>query len=53
MNRRTFVKTTATLSAFAAKPTLAAPSSPRKLRKGIMYATIKLDGSVLNKFKAV
>jgi L-ribulose-5-phosphate 3-epimerase len=55
MNRRTFVKTTAALSAFAAtNKGFAAPDAPRKIRKGIMYATIKLNGSsVLDKFKAV
>ena len=52
MNRRTFLKTTTALT--AASTTFASPSSPRQLHKGIMYATIKLDGaSVLDKFKAV
>jgi L-ribulose-5-phosphate 3-epimerase len=52
MNRRTFVKTTAAFSTLAAAgKTFAAE---RSLRKGIMYATIKLPGSsVLDKFKAV
>jgi len=52
MNRRTFVKTTAALSTLAAAGK--AFAAERNLRKGIMYATIKLPGSsVLDKFKAV
>lgn len=52
MNRRTFVKTTAAFSALAAAGK--AFAAERNLRKGIMYATIKLPGSsVLDKFKAV
>ena len=52
MNRRTFVKTTTALSTLAAAGK--AFAAERNLRKGIMYATIKLPGSsVLDKFKAV
>lgn len=52
MNRRTFVKTTAALTSFAAAGS--AFASGPTLRKGIMYATIKLDGAtVLEKFKTV
>lgn len=55
MNRRTFVKTSTALSTLAAgNKIFADPTAPRKIRKGIMYATIKLDGSsVLDKFKTV
>ncbi len=52
MNRRTFVKTTTALSTLAAAGK--AFAAERNIRKGIMYATIKLPGSsVLDKFKAV
>ena len=52
MNRRTFIKTTSALSTFAAAGK--AFATERQLRKGIMYATIKLDdATVLDKFKAV
>jgi hexulose-6-phosphate isomerase len=52
MNRRTFVKTTAAFSTLAAAGK--AFTAERNIRKGIMYATIKLPGSsVLDKFKAV
>jgi len=51
MNRRTFIKTSSALAAIATRKLTA--DSPREIRKGIMYATIKLDGSVLDKFKAV
>ena len=58
MNRRTFVTTsvrTATaFTALAAGKTFAADATtPRQMRKGIMYATIKLPGSVLDQFKVV
>ena len=55
MNRRTFVKTSAALTGLTASgnKSFAAPPT-RKLRKGIMYATIEMKGSsVLDKFKAV
>ena len=52
MNRRTFIKTTAAMTSLTAAGN--ALASGRPLRKGIMYATIKLDGaSVLDKFKTV
>ncbi len=55
MNRRTFVKTSTAFTALSAgTKSFADSESMRKMRKGIMYATIKLDGSsVLDKFKAV
>ena len=46
MNRRHFIGALAAAS-------LATAASPRKIRKAIMYETIKLDGSVLDKFTAV
>jgi L-ribulose-5-phosphate 3-epimerase len=53
MNRRTFVKTGTGLAALASGKLFADTEPPRKIRKGIMYATIKLKGSVLEQFKAV
>ena len=49
MNRRTFVKTTAAFSTLAAAGSAFAPE--RKLRKGIMYATIEMKSSVLENLK--
>jgi hexulose-6-phosphate isomerase len=53
MNRRTFLKTTtsATAALAFAPPSHAAPK--RDLRKAIMYSTIGVKGSVLDKFKAM
>lgn len=47
MNRRNFLLTGA--AAFA----VAAPAKTRDIRKAIMYATVQVPGSVLEKFKAV
>jgi hexulose-6-phosphate isomerase len=52
MNRRTFVKTSSGLAAMAGSAH-ADTVPPRKIRKGIMYATIELKASVLDQFKAV
>jgi hexulose-6-phosphate isomerase len=52
MNRRTFVKTSGALAAMAGR-TFGDTTSPRKIRKGIMYATIEIKASVLDQFKAV
>jgi L-ribulose-5-phosphate 3-epimerase len=52
MNRRTFVKTSSALAAMAGGA-LGDTASPRKIRKGIMYATIEMKASVLDQFKAV
>ena len=49
VNRRTFLSTTA----LAATSAAFAPAKTRDLRKGIMYATIDMKVSVLEKFKAV
>jgi hexulose-6-phosphate isomerase len=53
MNRRTFVKASSGIAALADNRLFADAPAPRKIRKAIMYATIKLNGSVLDKFKAV
>jgi len=53
MNRRTFVRTSSAVAALASDKLFGDATSPRKIRKGIMYDTIKLDGSVMDKFKAV
>jgi hexulose-6-phosphate isomerase len=52
MNRRTFVKTSSALAAVAGSA-LGDTASPRKIRKGIMYATIEIKAAVLDQFKAV
>lgn len=54
MNRRTFLSVTAGASAAAiVSPALAAAAPKRKLRKAIMYSTIGVKGSVLEKFRAM
>ena len=56
MNRRHFLQTAATaVAASAAFPGLAAESEPKKrsLKKAIMYSTIGIKGSVMEKFRAV
>jgi hexulose-6-phosphate isomerase len=53
MNRRTFVKTSSALAAMAGGRAYGDMNSPRKIRKGIMYATIEIKASVLEQFKAV
>jgi hexulose-6-phosphate isomerase len=54
MNRRSFLKTTAGAAAAAAFLPLAHSAAPkRNLRKAIMYDTIGLKGSVLEKFRAM
>lgn len=56
LNRRDFLKTTTGAMAFAAlAPLGAADASAKKraIKKAIMYATIGLKGSVMEKFKAV
>jgi hexulose-6-phosphate isomerase len=53
MNRRSFLKiTTAGVAAAAYAPALAAASN-RNLRKAIMYSTIGMKGTVLEKFRAM
>src|SRR5688572_10097438 len=62
MDRRSFLKLSATTAAFSAvapsrvlaadAETAALPKAPR-LKKAIMYATVGLKGSVMEKFKAI
>src|SRR5437764_15241664 len=56
MNRRSFLKITAAGAAgaaFAPIGTTAASKPKRNLRKAIMYSTIGVKGSVLEKFRAM
>jgi L-ribulose-5-phosphate 3-epimerase len=54
VNRRNFFKTGAGLAAMiASRPTIAAKSAKRTLHKAIMYETVGIKGSVLEKFQAV
>src|SRR5262252_3065557 len=53
MNRRSFLKATMTAAATAAFAPAASAASKRNLRKAIMYSTIGVKGSVLEKFKAM
>src|SRR5262245_33079792 len=54
MNRRFFLKVTAGAAASAAfLPHSRAPAARRNLRKAIMYSTIGVKGSVLEKFRAM
>ena len=52
MRRRTFLQLAAAAAARSALP-LSAATPPRTLRKAIMYSTIGLKGSVLEKFQAM
>src|SRR5216117_378793 len=53
MNRRSFLKITVGGAAAAAFAPDASPVSKRNLRKAIMYSTIGVKGSVLEKFRAM
>jgi len=54
MNRRSFLKVTAGVTATAAFLPHACSAAPkRQLRKAIMYSTIGMKGSVLDKFRAM
>jgi len=54
MNRRSFLKVTAGAAASAAfLPRVRAAASRRNLRKAIMYSTIGMKGTVLEKFRAM
>jgi hexulose-6-phosphate isomerase len=54
MNRRSFLKVTASATAMAAfLPPANAAARKRSLRKAIMYSTIGVKGSVLEKFRAM
>jgi len=53
MNRRSFLKITASAAAAAALVSPSHAAAKRNLRKAIMYSTIGFKGSVLEKFKAM
>src|SRR5215218_866828 len=54
MNRRSFLKVTAGIAATTAfLPNARSAAPKRKLLKGIMYSTIGVKGSVLEKFRAM
>jgi len=53
MNRRSFLKTTITGAAAAAFAPSMSSAPKRNLRKAIMYSTIGVKGSVLEKFRAM
>src|SRR5437868_3329406 len=53
MKRRSFLKLTMSGAAAAALPTLASAAPKRNLRKAIMYSTIGVKGSVLEKFRVL
>src|ERR1043166_6723682 len=54
MNRRSFLKVTAGAATIAALlPPACSAASKRNLRKAIMYSTIGVKGSVLDKFRAM
>src|SRR5437879_7366179 len=53
MNRRSFLKITAASAAAAAFLPSASAASKRNLRKAIMYSTIGVKGSVLEKFRVM
>ena len=53
MNRRSFLKITAASAAAASVLPSASAASHRNLRKAIMYSTIGVQGSVLEKFRVM
>src|SRR5882762_10568207 len=53
MNRRSFIKITAAGAAATAFVPPAAAAPKRNLRKAIMYSTIGVKGSVLERFRAM
>ena len=54
MNRRSFLKASASSLALAASaPLLQAAPGKRRIRKGIMWGTVGVPGSVLEKMKAI
>jgi hexulose-6-phosphate isomerase len=57
LDRREFLKVSGGILAVAAvapaQPTAAATAGPRRLKKGIMFGTVGVEGSVLEKFRAV
>jgi len=53
MNRRTFLSATAIAAAAATLPALNAADAKRRIRKGIMWGTVGVKGSVLEKAQAI
>ena len=53
MNRRTFLSATAIAAAAATMPALRAADAKRRIRKGIMWGTVGVKGSVLEKAQAI
>jgi hexulose-6-phosphate isomerase len=54
LNRRSFLQTAVAAAAFAASgPAVYSAATKRNLRKAIMYSTIGVKGSVLEKFRAM
>src|SRR5512141_3175929 len=53
MNRRSFLKITANSVAAAAVVSVSQAAPKRNLRKAIMYSTIGVKGTTLEKFKAM
>jgi L-ribulose-5-phosphate 3-epimerase len=54
MNRRQFIqRTAATVTLAAAVPSAFAEGKKREIKKAIMYATVGVPGSVMEKFKAI
>src|SRR4051812_29736269 len=53
MNRRSFLKVSAGAPATVALASRAAAAPKRNLRKAIMYSTIGVKGSVLEKFQTI
>lgn len=53
MNRRSFLKVSASAAAAAALAPVAFAAPKRNLRKAIMYSTIGVKGTVLERFKAM
>src|SRR4051812_11171800 len=53
MNRRSFLKITMAGAAAAAFVPTASAAAKRNLRKAIMYSTIGVKGSVLEKFRVI
>lgn len=53
MNRRRFLQSAGVLAAVSSIPSASAAPGTRKIRKGIMYSTINVPGTVAEKFQAV
>ncbi|HAV61314.1 MAG TPA: xylose isomerase, partial [Verrucomicrobiales bacterium] len=53
LNRRSFLKVAAAATTAACLPHARAAAPGRRLRKAIMYSTIGMKGTVLEKFRAM